>query len=301
MKTTLLYDRWLLASLFQKSIRRGLKPGASNCAATLKSVDNSYLKRRLGVVALEDVSIANPEAVAAYFAEFDADTTITAFCSGPKNRDACDLCWIVDHDPDAEAKRFDLGWLPLPAKQAKVACMAIPLWERLLVLRSMAHADAVATLADLGLPPEQVEVLRKAKRMGLENLELAYGLLWLEVRGQVYEVEVVNLLPAPLVQGIPAWAYDMHTRPGKEAIRIWRCSIPPLMKITLAQVHGLLFTVETGVLDRIARFSFSRAIEWRAIEVSLPEGQAHELLEIARTHLPKLHQIREEVINGHIR
>jgi len=294
-------DRWLLASLFQKSIRRGLHGFAITCNANLTNIFQGYAKRRLGVVGLEDVSIANPHAVASYFTDFDIPAAITAFCSGPKNRDACDLCWIVDHEPQAEALRFDLGWLPLPAKRAKMACATMPLWERLLVLRSMPHTDAVLTLADLGLPPEQVEVLRKAKRMGLENLELAYGLLWLEARGQVCEVEVVELLPAPLIQGIPAWAYDMHTRIGKEAIRKWRGSIPPLMKISLPQVHGLLFTVETGVLDKIARFSFSRAIEWRAIEVSLPEGQAHELIAIARDGLPKLHQIREDVVNGYLR
>jgi hypothetical protein len=184
--------------------------------------------------------------------------------------------------------------------QAKVVCGALPLWERLLTLHCMPHEAAVLTLAGMGLPPEQVEVLRRAKRMGLADLELAYGLLLVEARSQTCEVKVTELQTVPLINGIPAYAYDMYTRTGKEAIRRWRGSIPQFAALRLNQVYALLYVVETEVLDRTACYSFSPVIEQKVLALHFPQGNAPVLITLAREKLPSLHQIRLEVAHGYL-
>lgn len=53
------FDKWLVASSLQKSIRRGETQIAMNCAARLWEQDKRMLWRRLGVIALEDLGIGD--------------------------------------------------------------------------------------------------------------------------------------------------------------------------------------------------------------------------------------------------
>ncbi len=305
MKTTHLYhpyaDRWLLASCLQKSIRRGQVPRAINCNSDLAIFAPGYVRKRLGIIALEDIGLGNPSSVADYILDPDIPTGLPALCGGLKSRDACDLFWIMQTDPQLEKLRFDLGWLGIASQQEIAGCTTRPLWERLAALHAMPHADAVDTLAGMGLPSEQVEVLRKAKRMGLADLELAYGLLLVEAQGVLPTVKETALPPAPLINGIPAYAYDMYTRTGKEAIRRWRGSIPQFAVIRLNQVHALLYFVETELLDRMARYPFSSVIEQKVLVLHFPQGNAAELIALAREKLPSLHQIRLEVAHDYLR
>lgn len=306
MKTTLTphyphADKWLLASFLQKATRRGIAEFASNCTADLSIIAQGYVRKRLGIIALEDIGVGNPRAVADYILGLDIPAGLSALCGGLKSRDACDLFWIMENDPQLESLRFDLGWQSLTTQQEIAGCTTRPLWERLLALHSMPHEDAVLTLAGMGLPPEQVEVLRRAKRMGLANLELAYGLLLIEAQGRTPTVKTAELLPAPLINGIPAYAYDMYTRTGKEAIRRWRGSIPQFAALRLNQVYALLYVVETEVLDRMARYSFSPVIEQKVLALHFPQGNAAALIALAREKLPLLHQIRLEVAHDYLR
>lgn len=294
-------DKWLLASCLQKATRRGLPSIASNCTSDLAILAPGYVRKRLGIIALEDIGTGNPRAVMDYILGLDITAGLSALCAGLKSRDACDLFWIMETDPELEKLRFEVGWRELSSQQEIAGCTTRPLWERLLALHAMTHEEAVLTLARMGLPPDQVEVLRKAKKMGLANLELAYGLLLVEAQGQTPTVKEAALLPAPLINGIPAYAYDMYTRTGKEAIRRWRASIPQLAALRLNQVYALLYLVETEVLDRLACYDFSSVIAQKVMELHFPQGNASDLIALAQESLPRLHDIRQEVAHGYFR
>ncbi len=57
-------DKWLAASALQKAIRRGNEVEALLCARLIVDVDRQRLWRRLAVIAMEDVGIADIDAVA---------------------------------------------------------------------------------------------------------------------------------------------------------------------------------------------------------------------------------------------
>ena len=101
-------DRWLLASQLQKAIRRGHRAFAGEAAARLVELDPQYLWRRLRVIAVEDIGLANMPLVATTLAiggkralqkrlgEYRVLHHIVAeLCGSIKNRTACELsCWI---------------------------------------------------------------------------------------------------------------------------------------------------------------------------------------------------------------
>lgn len=56
----LIDDKFLLASILQKSIRRGLPESARQTAAQLFTIDKNYLMYRSMIIAFEDIGVANP-------------------------------------------------------------------------------------------------------------------------------------------------------------------------------------------------------------------------------------------------
>ena len=55
-------NRWVLTSALQKLVRRGLADEAKAVALALHHLDPQYLRRRLPIIALEDVSLGDVEA-----------------------------------------------------------------------------------------------------------------------------------------------------------------------------------------------------------------------------------------------
>ncbi len=56
-------DKWLASSALQKAIRRGNEAEALSCARLLLNVDAQRLWRRLGIIAIEDIGVADIEVV----------------------------------------------------------------------------------------------------------------------------------------------------------------------------------------------------------------------------------------------
>ena len=52
-------DKWVLSSAVQKLIRPGNSDRAIHCALRLLQFDPSYLRRRLPVIAYEDIGLGN--------------------------------------------------------------------------------------------------------------------------------------------------------------------------------------------------------------------------------------------------
>src|SRR5579871_6643209 len=56
-------DRWVSLSMLQKSIRRGHVNSAVTAVEILLQIEPATLWQRLGVIALEDIGLANPKLV----------------------------------------------------------------------------------------------------------------------------------------------------------------------------------------------------------------------------------------------
>lgn len=106
----LIEDKFLLASILQKSVRLGLADTAKETATQLFTIDKSYLMYRSMIIAFEDIGIANPQLIkditkfkwgVRRFKEMDID-----FCTyfqnlsknmanSQKDRTACDATYLI--------------------------------------------------------------------------------------------------------------------------------------------------------------------------------------------------------------
>ena len=116
-------DKWVLASAFQKAIRRGDIKTAQSTAASLLHIDKQMLWRRTMVTALEDVGVGDPSLAAEVIAaSVDAswrksvggDMRVISYliekmCEVPKDRSADHLLAAAQTHPDKHDDRNDLA------------------------------------------------------------------------------------------------------------------------------------------------------------------------------------------------
>jgi hypothetical protein len=110
---------WIAMSLIQKAIRRGREDLALRAAATLLRDSPERLWRRAGIIAFEDIGVADLGTVAQVVAALSgkafraklggewvvASTVVSAMARAPKCRAADDLVMIVERHPALEETR----------------------------------------------------------------------------------------------------------------------------------------------------------------------------------------------------
>lgn len=239
-------DKWLLSSALQKLIRRGEGQAAVAAALALHGLDPAYLRRRLPIIAVEDVGIGDLSACADVLAlcssafwwepERGARTISIAVCSmsdARKSRAACDaLCW-------SEAERsLGKGTLPVDASARELIDVACDGGAELL-----SRIDALRTLGGLTVRERGAfRTLRKWDRDGLlavaRELALPPAIEWLlhhqprtaslaALLPIVYEMSRergggIRVTPVPTTWGdggVPLCAVDQYTSLGRLAIR----------------------------------------------------------------------------------
>lgn len=111
--------KWWVSSAWQKSIRRGYTKAACLFARTYVSIDPGAFWRRLPILAIEDIGIADPTLVAAIMwiagkkakrasVATDvqwADRLTALMAQSVKDRTCCDLVVCAESDPDLAAFR----------------------------------------------------------------------------------------------------------------------------------------------------------------------------------------------------
>ena len=75
------------------------------------------------------------------------------------------------------------------------------------------------TYAELGVPERLLEAVAVAIRRAREPFPLLLPLLWLAAAGSESELLDSPLAPSGLINGVPLYALDRHTRLGRRAIR----------------------------------------------------------------------------------
>jgi hypothetical protein len=239
-------DRWLAISAMQKSIRRGDGLTAQRALRTLYQHDPSSTWRRLLIIACEDVGIGALGAVVMTATrcanakglrekrsdEAAAQATAQMLAEAPKDRSADLLFAVAAHDPALEVMRSRCQSVSVARRLEFIADPTLSLPERALAVwhssgvesrgeRRVGPGDLDAlmrTYAGLGVPERLLQAVGVAIKKAREPFALLLPLLWLAAAGSETEVLDPPLPSSGLVNGVPLYALDKHTRLGRQAI-----------------------------------------------------------------------------------
>jgi|GEM_PF-5126371 len=275
-------DKWVLSSALQKSIRRGLAAQSQALSIRLHEIDPTYLRKRLPIITLEDIGLADAEVCqkvlevcgsARWWREptETIESLTTLMATAVKSRGACDAFCLTEVHPD-RATVFAKLLPESPDKLIEVACdSGLPTLERLCALRvlggikgdnyrtvSRYNPGALDAIADsLGLPPT-VRVLMAGQ---LKTLGLAAMLPVVYELGQGHTTRQGREFPGAMetVAGIPLCALDQYTRVGKAALKAFYEGSQALKDFVHAHVRNArpqalinlaMFQAESSLLDR---------------------------------------------------
>lgn len=240
-------DRWMANSLLQKAIRRGEVHVARRAALTFLQLGGSAIWRRLIIIAFEDVGASCPDVVAMIVAastdagwrKRSGGNALVATClarllaEAPKSRSAEHLITTSEHHPVFDEERRIIN-----ASSTRVNLDAVADVSKSRAFRALAawRASGIGwngekvidkdlpglldTFGQLGVPQELVEATGVGATASREPITLMVPLLWLAAH-QAQEPTTVHLdVPrSSVIDGIPNYALDQHTRTGREAIR----------------------------------------------------------------------------------
>ena len=239
-------DKWLLSSALQKLIRRGVAASAVAIAVKLHQVDPLYLRRRLPIIALEDIGMGDltvcQEVLALCSSSQwwgdDSVKTVTfiasAMASAIKSRAACDTFCLTEISLDRQLLLPQL--LQLDAVNLiHLACdRCEPQLKRLFALRilggiTVMESGAYQTLSRCNLAALDAVAVK---------LKLPTAIRWLMARQRktagmaamlpvVFEIahdasiQLGSMFPRSLdkVEGLPLCSLDQYTQLGKLALR----------------------------------------------------------------------------------
>jgi hypothetical protein len=258
----LVADQWVIISLLQKSIRRGEAETAQRAAFTLFAQKGYAIWRRFMVIAFEDVGAASLDAVAMTVAastdpswrkKNGGDLHIAVqlariLAEAPKSRSAEHLITSAQHHPFLAKSRLLRGAGSLTGHLDTILDQKASLTERAIALwcasgigwaaETRARGDLPAllgTFRSLGVPDQLVTATGIAAQKTREPITLMVPLAWLAAYRRSPPAITESEVPvAKIVDGVPMYALDKHTRLGREAIRRF-ASENEEVRVTLAR------------------------------------------------------------------
>jgi hypothetical protein len=330
-------DRWLAASALQKAIRRGDALTAGRALRTLYRYDPRSAWRRLLVIAYEDIGIGALGAVvittlrsanAKAYREAGGDEaaalgTSQMLASSPKDRSADLLFAIVLHDPALEGARSKLRSVSVARRLEFVADPTLSLSERALAAwhssgveergeRRVGPGDLgglMRTYAELAVPEPLLEAVALALKKTREPFVLLLPLLWLEAaEGETERVDSL-LAPSSLINGVPLYAIDRHTRLGRQAIGRFARENAEIARFLMKHARGsrdealgMAVFYADGALTRPA-LQWRRSAELAAAGVAADFHKVHvtasvgvALIRLVSAQIADLNAIRSEVL-----
>lgn len=233
----------------QKAIRRGDVEVAQRAALSFHALRGSAIWRRLMIIAFEDVGLGACEAVVATVTSC-ADPALRKSTGGnirtvmelsrrlaeaAKDRSADHLIAAATAHPRLESTRRRMAALQPAARLTMVADSRLPLtvrataawyasgleWERERRILGGDLPGLQQTYCELGVNEDLVNAVTQAARRTREPLTVLLPLIWLAAREQTSSHLVERALPpAPQVDNIPLYAFDKHTRIGRQALEL---------------------------------------------------------------------------------
>ncbi len=240
-------DRYVAMSALQKAVRRGRTDLALRSAATLLETSPRALWRRLGVIAFEDVGVADIDVVgwtviamgdASLRRKLGGDWRVAAalkckMCETSMDRSADDLVMPVEGADWLDEDRLAIADLPLDERIRIAADEKTSLERAGLAAWLAIGTDKIAGknlpevsgcrdsyfdgLIEAGVPGTVVEISRLGlKRTGC--ILAAFTPLLYRARGTTaHPVKDDDLPEEALISEVPGWVYDIHTRTGLSA------------------------------------------------------------------------------------
>ena len=333
----LLADQWVIISLLQKSIRRGEVETAQRAAFTLFGQKGSAIWRRFMVIAFEDVGAASLDAVAMTVAASTdpgwrkasggdlhiAVQLARVLAKAPKSRSAEHLITSAEHHPSLAKARVLVGAGAPKDHLDTVMDQNASLTERALAVwcasgigwagekRAKGELPTLLeTFRSLGVPDELVTATGIAAQKTREPITLMVPLIWLAAHRHGHPAITKSETPvSKIVDGVPMYALDKHTRLGREAIRRFS-SENDEVRGTLARhvtaarrndaAYMAAFYADAAPLAIRLNWKGADALEAFGTETDLllsgvpPEGFA-PLLAALRNNLGHLNEIRARV------
>ena len=150
----------------------------------------------------------------------------------PKDRSADLLFAVALHDPDLEIMRSQCRSVSVARRLEFVADPTLSLPERALAVWHSSGVESrgeqrvgpgdldalMRTYGELGVPERLLEAVAVAIRRAREPFALLLPLLWLAAAGSETGLADSPLAPSGLINGVPLYALDKHTRLGRQAI-----------------------------------------------------------------------------------
>jgi hypothetical protein len=333
----LVADQWVVISLLQKAIRRGEVETAQRAAFTLFAQKGYAIWRRFMVIAFEDVGAASPDAVAMTVAASTdpgwrkasggdlhiAIQLARVLAESPKSRSAEHLITSAQHHPSLAKARVLLGATSLTDQLAAVMDQKASLTERALAAwcasaigwcgEKRARGDLPALLdafRSLGVPDQLVTTTGIALQKTREPITLMVPLIWLAANYDGCAAITKSEIPvSKIVDDVPLYSLDKHTRLGREAIRRFT-SENEEVRGTLARyvpaarrndaAYMAAFYADAAPLAIKLNWKGADALETLGTETDLllsgvpPEGFA-PLLAALRNNLRHLNEVRAQV------
>ena len=280
-------DRWLLASLLQKAIRRSDVDVARRAGHQLLYCDPSRLWRRLMVVGLEDIGIGDGEAASLLIAlsalpqarallgsQTNAlDAAIKIACDAVKERSG-DAFGSIAKEMEQESGH-SLEELPQNAKMAVLSYGHLPWRRRLraafLLGREWAPAEQrkaqFMEMADIfraaGVPELLLSACLLYRGKSDDLLPLYVPLvycLWLG-QGSSRCLRTISC-PSALIGEVPAYGFDpLHTRLGRRAVDVWLKSYLTRPPFSASQVAIALWNMEAAASRHVLSWSLGEEIK----------------------------------------
>jgi hypothetical protein len=313
-------DPWLLTSLLQKAIRRGDVLTAKRAASSLWQIDRQRLWRRLHIIALEDISIADLETVLdslhvtanPIWRRKVGDRQMAVLLAERLSKAV--KCRVADH----LLIHAEKGHRPYPPVQltdmaADIGDRARGLWllagtrkypsDRL----PKAQGDydrLIELLYELGVSPDIVDAALSVASRSPWPLAVMLPLIC-----QVYDQpgHLTQIVTQPLDKGltaksVPTYAADMFTRVGRESYRAWRDGAKALQPFSIDQIGMAVFYEEGCKVNRLLTSPALTALETSA---ELLDGESVGLIapeflglrDLVRNDLPALQEIRATKLN----
>ncbi|WP_439395168.1 hypothetical protein ACRQ5Q_39385 [Bradyrhizobium sp. PMVTL-01] len=325
---------WIAMSAMQKAVRRGRTELALRAAATLLNRSPERFWRRTACIAFEDVGLGDLDLVAITTAAMAgkraracvggewvvASYLICKMAPAIKCRGADDLLLVAENHPAFETHRLQLGFsrieelLRIVTSNEPIPMKALAAWFALgtnrrpsprLARRQGDPIQLFAALREL-LGPELAEIAQEGHRRSGEVLPIFMALLAPHLHGETASMQDDQMPAETMVGPVPGFCVDLYTRPGRAALarlidgstetaRWVQAHIPPLQRITF--LGTIYFRLEGQCTKGRLRWPVADQLQ-RATDFDCngPHcGDATEILQLARSDLGELNDIRAQV------
>lgn len=300
--------KWEMVSAIQKGIRRGETVKALRLASALTKHPShdvySYLWRRLVVTAMEDVGIPNKELMAIVFLCCDVFSKKSMMAEG-----ADVALWLTEALSTAAVKDrsiCDLGVIDYVLKEMGDRAYEEATWEgmdeeRMVVMQKVLDKEPAHAM-------DAIDTYLAADAWKTQEMNLVYPLVW-DFAGDPQDWTALSddyVVPeVRVIAGLDSYAYDMHTRSGQEAIRVF--SNKPVVKAQFSDMPNvdrtkvlrwILFYVEAELLDCRLEYPNRQLLYDTSVEVAMrwmgvPMDRVQVLQEFMVEKMPLMNDCRE--------